>query len=61
MKTSILILIASLLVALVPWFNALATWGAISTPVNVGAVLGIVGGVLLAWLGASPIPPKSKP
>jgi|WetSurMetagenome_2_1015567.scaffolds.fasta_scaffold159704_3 hypothetical protein len=58
MKTPILILIASLLVSLVPWFNALSTWGAMFTPVNVGAFFGIVGGVLLAWLGASPIKPK---
>jgi len=58
MKTPTLILLASLAVALVPWFNALSTWGAALTTVNVGAFLGIVGGVLLAWLGKSPIPPK---
>lgn len=55
MRTSILILIASLLVALTPWFTLLDTWTAATTPGNIGALLGIIGGVILAWLGASPI------
>lgn len=56
--TKIIILIASLMIALGPWLYELDTFGQIATPSGVGALLGIIGGVLLAWLGESPRKPK---
>ena len=52
-------LIASLMIAIVPWLESLGSW---SEALNVGSMtvaLPIVGGVLLAWLGSSPRFPTS--
>jgi len=54
MKVSIIILIASLLVALGGWMATLATWVDALTPIAFGGLIAIVGSVLLAWLGESP-------
>ena len=50
-----LVLIASIMVAVVPWGSTLETWGDAITVANIFPLLGIVGGVLLAWLGQSPL------
>ena len=50
-----LVLVASIMVAVVPWGSSLNSWGDAVTVANIFPLLGIVGGVLLAWLGQSPI------
>lgn len=55
---SFLVLAASLLVAVSPWMMSLESFETATTPANLGALAGIVGGVLLAWLGKSPLKPK---
>ena len=52
------ILIASLLVGLGPWIQSADTWGSLFSTSNLGPGIGIVGGVLLAWVGRSPQKPK---
>lgn len=57
MKTSIVILVCSLMIGIGPWTLAFDKWEEALLPQNVGALAGIVGGIVLAWLGASPIKP----
>ena len=54
------VLAASLAVALVPYINSLESWPDAVTPVAIGALLGIVGGVVLAWYGESPNTPSAE-
>lgn len=55
MVKSILGLLASEAVALVAWGSSLPNWDAALLTENFFPGLGIFGGVLLAWLGQSPI------
>ena len=48
------VLIASWMVAIVPWGESLGSWDAALTTNNFFPFIGITGGVLLAWLGKSP-------
>lgn len=52
---SIIVLVASVMVAVVPWGSSLESWDAAAQTANIFPLIGIVGGVLLAWLGQSPI------
>lgn len=54
----VVLLIGSLLVALVPWLMSLNAWCDAVNPGSVGILAGIIGGVLLAWIGESPLPPR---
>ena len=47
-------LVGGLLVAAGPWLIALDAWGDALAPANLGILLPIIGGVLMAWLGKSP-------
>jgi len=58
MKLSIIVLIASLMLAAGGWLAALASWHDLAQPGTIAALLSTVGGVILAWLGRSPITPK---
>jgi hypothetical protein len=55
------VLIASLLVALSGWGISFESWAETTRVSNVFALFGIVGGVLLAWLGTSPLKPNGLP
>ena len=55
MNLSKLLLIASLIAGIGGWMVTLSNWAAACTPVNVGGLLMIVGGVVAAWLGKSPL------
>ena len=55
MKLSILVLVASLLMAIGGWVITLPSWQAALAPVSMGGLLTGIGGVILAWLGKSPI------
>jgi hypothetical protein len=50
-----LLLIGSLIGGLGGWVITLATWGDALVPKNFGGLLVIVGGLLCAWLGKSPL------
>lgn len=52
------VLLASLLVALAPWGQTLGSWESALTTSNLWPALGIVGGVILAWLSESPVRPR---
>lgn len=54
------ILIASLLVALGSWGTTFSTWAEVTRVSNVFGLIGIVGGVVLAWLGTSPLKGGTK-
>lgn len=54
-STKALVLIASLLVALGGWGATFTSWAEVCRVNNVFGLVGIIGGVLLAWLGASPL------
>lgn len=56
MTVSILILIGSLLIALSSWGSGFTSWKEAFQVGHVFNLLGIVGSVVLAWLGRSPIP-----
>jgi len=55
MKTSIILLVASLIVALGGWIITLDTWADALKTVAMGGLLMNLAGVVLAWLGKSPI------
>ena len=55
MKLSISLLVASLLMAAGGWIFTLPTWAAAATPAALGGLLTGLAGVVLAWLGKSPI------
>ena len=52
------LLVGGLLVAIGPWLTAFSSWAEAIDVSNVGVVLGIGGGVFLAWLGKSPTQTK---
>lgn len=54
----IVLLIGSLLIALGPWVLSLEAWCNAVTPQSVAVLFGIVGGVLVAWVGESPLRPR---
>jgi hypothetical protein len=58
MKVSIMVLIASLLLAVGGWLAALGSWHDLMQPGIIAALLSTIGGVILAWLGRSPINSK---
>jgi len=53
-RGSYAMLIGGMLVAVGPWLLSLEAWGHAIAPQNLGVLLPIVGGVLMAWLGKSP-------
>jgi len=58
MKASIAVLLASLLIAVGSWGSGFGNWQELKEISNVFSLLGVVGSVVLAWLGKSPIKPK---
>lgn len=61
MNTSLILLIASIIAGIGGWMITLSDWASATTPVSIGGLLMIVGSVIAAWLGKSPIsikPPK---
>ena len=52
------VLLASLLVAIGGWGIGLADWADLLKVSNFFSLLAVVGGVVLAWLGASPLAKK---
>lgn len=57
MNSSLLVLAASLFVALGGWGIGLNNWSQLCEVSNVFSLLGVIGGVVLAWLGKSPVKP----
>jgi uncharacterized membrane protein len=57
MLKSISWLIGSLLIAVSSWFYGLDSWQSI-TPQSFSGLAGAIGGILIAWVGQSPIKPK---
>lgn len=55
MNRSILLLAASIIAGVGGWLITLSTWGAALTPAAIGGLLIILGGVVCAWLGKSPL------
>lgn len=53
---AVLWFLGAMLMALGPFFNTLKSWEALTLPINIGALLGIIGGVLFAWFGESKKP-----
>ncbi len=60
MRISVMVLIASLMLAVGGWLAALASWHDLAQPGTIAALLSTIGGVILAWLGRSPIAPKQQ-
>ncbi len=58
MKISIVVLLASLLIAIGSWGSGFSNWQQLREVSNVFSLLGVVGSVVLAWLGKSPIKPR---
>jgi hypothetical protein len=58
MLKKIALFVGSLFVALVPYGENLDSWEQLKEVNEVFAFLGIIGAVLLAWLGQSPLKPK---
>jgi len=56
--TSVLVLLGSLCVAIGPLIINLDTFDDALTPQKLGEFLPIVGAIVLAWLGKSPLVPK---
>jgi hypothetical protein len=54
-NASLLLLLASLVCGIGGWMITLPSWNAALTPVSIGGLLIILGGVVAAWLGKSPI------
>ena len=61
MNASIILLIASIIAGIGGWMITLVDWASATTPVSIGGLLMIVGSVLAAWLGKSPLNPKLPP
>jgi hypothetical protein len=57
-QVSYTVLAASLPIALASWGSGFDNWQQLKEIANVFSLLGVVGGVFLAWLGKSPIKPK---
>jgi len=58
MNASMLLLIASIIAGIGGWMITLSSWAAASTPVSMGGLLMIIGSVVAAWLGKSPLKGK---
>ena len=54
-KISIILLIASLLAGFGGWSITLDSWGSCTDPKSIGGLFVIIGGVLAAWIGKSPL------
>lgn len=52
-------LMASLMIAIVPWLESLESWDHAFHTDSMIVLLPIIGGVVLAWLGSSPRFPTS--
>lgn len=65
MKSSVVLLIASIISGIGGWMITLPSWVAAGTPVSMGGLCMIVGSVVCAWLGKSPLkgiaPPAGPP
>ena len=59
MGTKIVILAGSLMLTVGGWMAALGSWADLLQPGTIAALLSTVGGVVMAWLGQSPIRPKA--
>lgn len=57
-NNSAVVLVGSLLVALGGWGVAFQEWSDMCRLSSVFSLAGVVGGVLLAWIGKSPLRPK---
>lgn len=57
---SVGLFLAALLIAVGPWMEALETWEQVFNPENIGPLLGIVGGVVWAWLTKTPYKSKGE-
>ncbi|MFA5407441.1 MAG: hypothetical protein WC343_01570 [Bacilli bacterium] len=55
MNASIILLIASIVAGIGGWMITLPNWTAATTPVSMGGLCLIVGSVVCAWLGKSPL------
>jgi hypothetical protein len=55
MRASIVLLIASIAFGMGGWMVTLPGWASALTPVSMGGLLMIVGSIVAAWLGKSPI------
>lgn len=60
MKISYVILVASLMIAVGSWGANHDNWSDLTQVSHVFELVGIIGAVLLAWLGKSPIPNTKK-
>ena len=55
-KPNWILFLGALLVAIGPWgFENVGVWSDLIMPGKMFSLLGIVGGVILAWLGQSPV------
>lgn len=52
-SVSIGLLVAGMMVSVGPWANSLESWGSAFSPQNIGVLIPIIGGVIIAWLGKS--------
>jgi hypothetical protein len=59
MNFSIALLVASLIAGIGGWMVTLASWSVALTTINLGGLLVILAGVVVAWLGKSPIKPNT--
>jgi hypothetical protein len=51
----VLLLFAAMAVAVVPWGSSLPSWQDALITTNFFPLVGILGGVLMSWLGQSPL------
>jgi len=58
MMLSKILLISSLLFGMGGWLATLPTWSAALTPISMGGLFMIIGSIVAAWLGQSPIKGK---
>jgi len=52
------VLALSLAIAIAPWGQSMASWGAFTDISNVFALIGIVAGVIMAWKKVPPVKPS---
>ncbi len=58
MKISIAVLLASILIAIGSWGSGFNNWDQLKEISNVFSLLGVIGSVVIAWRGKSPIKPQ---
>lgn len=61
MKTSTIFLVVSLIAGLGGWMVTLDTWSLALTTTNLGGLLMVEAGVVIAWLNKSPMSFNGKP